>query len=106
MCRNILFKEVMLSLLVDMSVPLEIFDSTASDVNGLLEEISHINPDMILLEETSPLSKGSCLFDVLAIRPGCPVVVVSQEHNQVHIVKWQTVQLNSASDLINTIGFD
>ncbi len=102
-CRNDLLRDAMMSLLIGMPGPIDVFETAASDVDGLLHDVSHIDPDMILLEETSPLSKGSCLFHVLTVKPGRPVVVVSQEHNWIHVVRWQTVQIKSASELINTI---
>jgi hypothetical protein len=101
--KDALFKEIMLSLLIDMTNTIEIFESTAEDVDDLLKEVSKYDPDTILVEESSPLSGASCLVHILMAMSGRPVVVLSQEHNWMHVVQWQTVQLSSANDLINAI---
>jgi len=102
--KDALFRQIVSNLLVNVDDHVEIFESTARNLNDLLQDVSDINPDIILLEETSPLSVDSPLVHVLFAKPGRPVIVISQEHNWMHMVRWETIQLHSANDLINTIA--
>lgn len=102
--QDTLFRQILSNLLVNVDDHVEIFESTARNVNDLLNDVSNINPDIILLEESSPLSVDSPLVHVLFARPGRPVIVISQEHNWIHTVRWETIQLRSADDFINTIA--
>ena len=102
--KDALFRQIVSNLLVNVDDHVEIFESTARNLNDLLQDVSDINPDIILLEETSPLSVDSLLVHVLFAKPGRPVIVISQEHNWMHMVRWETIQLHSANDLISTIA--
>jgi hypothetical protein len=94
----------MLRLLIEMTHKIDTFESTANDVDDLLQEVSILGPDMVLMEEGSPFAAASCLGHMLMAMPGCPVIVVSQEHNLLHVVHWQTVQVETARDLIEFIN--
>ncbi len=105
LCKDNLFKGAMSSLLLDMAAGIQLWESNSHDVETLLKETSHMDPDVIVLESTSPLSDGSLLMRVLMARPGRPVIVVSHEHNWMHVVRWETVRLESANDLIDVMKF-
>lgn len=104
-CKDTLFRQVVLGLLLDIHENVEMFESAARTIHDLLNEVSDIDPDIILLEETSPLSEEFRLVHMLLAKPGRPVIVISQEHNWMHVVHCETVQLSSANDLINAINF-
>ena len=101
--NNSLLKHAVSSLLGDMT-NLNLFESKADNVDDLLKEISKIDPDMILLEELSPFSEESVLVRLLVIKPGLPVIVISEEANLMHIVRRETVQLSSSIQLIEAIN--
>ena len=101
--KDTLFKQIVLSVLGEMDSSIQFFESNTEDLNDLLNEISKLNPDTVLLEESSPLSADWCLVHLLKEMPGRPIVVVSQEHNQLHVVHWQTLQMQKAHDLIESI---
>ncbi len=102
-CKHILFKQIMSKLLLNISDEVELFESTTQDVECLLQDVSDIDPDLIFLEEDSPLSAESFLMRVLVARPGRPVIVVNQEDNWMHVVRWETVKLRSADDLLDAM---
>ena len=89
-----------------MNHSFEIFESSAENIDDLLREVSELCPDTILLQESSPLSGGAGLVHLLRAMPGRPVVVVSQQHNVMHVVHWRTVCVETVSDLIDTIRHD
>lgn len=99
-----LFKQIVWNLLTPITDHIDMFDSNAQTIADLLDEVSRIDPDVILLEESSPLSMDSVLAHVLLAKPGRPVIVINQEHNWVHTVCWETIQLRSADDLRNMIA--
>ena len=102
--KNSLFKQAVSSLLDDMTNSLELFESNASNVDDLFKEISEIDPDMILLEESSPFSDESLLVRLLITKPDLPVIVISEEINYMHVVRRKTVQLSSSIELIEAIN--
>ncbi len=93
----------MSSLLLSMTDDIALFESTTHDLEGFLKEVSHAEPDLILLEESSPFSAEALLVRVLIAKPGTPVIVISQENNWIHVVRRQTVRLRSANDLIDAM---
>jgi chemotaxis response regulator CheB len=104
--KDTLFKQILLSLLIEAHNKIEIIESTADNVDDLLGEVRIFDPDAVLLEKSSPLSDVPCLFRLFMVMPGRPVVLISQEHNFVHVVHWQTVQVETATDLIEAIRSD
>jgi hypothetical protein len=100
--KDNLFKQIILSLLKEMN-NVEMKDSTANDVEGLLKEVLKYQPDTVLLEESSPLSAAPCLFHLLNILHGRPVVLVSPKSNLMHVVHWRTIEVETASDLFKSI---
>jgi len=102
--KDVLFKQIILSLISEMKGNIQIFESDARDVDDLLDEISKLKPDSLMIEEASPLSAASCLVHLLKVLDGRPIIVISQEHNLLHVVHWQTVQVERANDLLEFIS--
>jgi hypothetical protein len=104
--KDTLFKQILLNLLIEANNQIGLIESNADNVEDLLGEVVIFEPDAVLLEKSSPLSDVPCLFRLFMIMPGRPVVLISQEHNFVHVVHWQTVHVKTATDLIRAIGPD
>lgn len=100
-----MFRQVIANLLMNVADNVEMFESTALDGSDLLNEVTHLDPDIILLEESSPLSTNSPLVPMLIAKPGRCLIVISQEHNWIDVVHCENFHLSSASDLVNTIKF-
>jgi hypothetical protein len=81
----------------------EIFESSAEDVDGLVKDIVKLQPNTVLLDETSHFSSASSLAPLLMAMPGRPIVVVSQKYNVMHVVHYRTVQVETVSDLIESL---
>jgi hypothetical protein len=101
--KDVLFRQIMLSLLSEMQGNIQLFESNADAVEDLLVEVSKLRPDAIMLEEASPLSSASCLVHLLKVLPGRPIIVVSQEQNLLHVIRGRTVQVEQADDLIEFV---
>jgi len=102
--KDSLFKQLVASLLNDLADNLKLYVSKAVDIEVLINEVAEVEPDMILLEDPSPFSKDSLLIRLLIERPNLPVIVISGDSNVMHIVRKETMLLNSSSDLIKTIN--
>ncbi|GAB4449177.1 MAG: hypothetical protein OHK0041_10190 [Anaerolineales bacterium] len=94
----------MASLLVDMMDNLDIQENQTTDFESLLDEIEMVQPHLILLEETFPFSENSILSRLLVKAPAVPLVVISADSNEMHVVRWNTRLLSSSRDLIETLN--
>ena len=102
--RNSLFKQLVASLLIDLTDDLKLHESKAIEVRALLDEIAEVKPDMVLLDETSPFVENSLLVLLLITNPGLPVIVINEDSNLMHIVRRETQILSSSNDLIEAIN--
>ena len=101
--KDSLFKLLVASLLSDLATNLKLNESRSTGLEGLLNEISEAEPNLILLDEASPFSGDSYLIQLLINVPNIPVIVISEVSNEMHILHRESVILNSSSDLIKTI---
>ena len=101
--KDSLFKQLVASLLSDLATNLKLNESQSTGLEGLLNEISEAEPNLILLDEASPFSGDSYLIQLLINVPNIPVIVISEVSNEMHILHRESVILNSSSDLIKTI---
>ena len=102
--KDSLFQQLVASLLNDLADNLKLHESEAGDIEGLLNEVAEVEPDMILLEDSSPFSQDSLLVQLLIDRPNLPVIVISEDSNVMHVVRRETMLISSSSDLIKTIN--
>ena len=102
--KDSLFKEVVATLLMDSTNNLFLYESQAVDFEGMLAEVLKVEPDVILLDESSPFTVDSFLMQLLITNPGLPVIVISEDDNLMHVVHRETIEINSSMDLINTIN--
>ena len=101
--HNSLFRQLVAGLLKDLTNELTLHESRASDFMDFLNEVSDLQPDMILLDDSSPFSEDSLLTRLLINEPALPVIVISENSNVMHIVRRESVMLNSSNDLIKAI---
>jgi len=102
--KNSLFKQLVASLLRDLANNLKLHESQADDFELLLEKVSMVGPDMVLLDDASPYSKDSFLIRLLVSNPDLPVFVISEDSNEMHILRREVVLISSSSDLIKAIN--
>lgn len=102
--KDSLLKQLVASLLTDFADNLSVYESQLSGFNDLLKEISEVEPSIILLEESSPFSGDTYLVQLLINSPNIPVIVISNVSNEMHIVRRESIILNSSNDLIKTIN--
>ncbi len=101
--RDSLFKQLVASLLIDLTDGFVLYENKALEMENLLREIDHVRPDMILLEDMSPYSEGSLLSRLLFKTSDIPLIVISEDSNVMHVVRRESRLLSSSSDLIKTI---
>lgn len=101
--RDSLFRQLVASLLVDLTVNLDLYESDADSTGDLIKEVAEVEPHIILLEESSPFSENSLLVRLLIVKPGVPVIVIGEESNFMYIVHLETKLLSSSDELIKAI---
>ena len=101
--KDSLFKQLVASLVRDLTTNLKLYESQATEYEDLVDEISKVKPDMILLDDASPFSVDSVLVRLLINHTNLPVIVISAESNEMHIVQRKTELLTSSNDLIRVI---
>lgn len=102
--KDSLFRQLVASLLVDMIDNLDLHANTTIDFKVMLDEIRNANPNMVLLEETSPFSENSLTIRLLDSLPGLPLIVISEDSNLIRIIHSETRILGSSRDLIETMN--
>ncbi len=83
---------------------LDVQENQTTDFESLLDEIQTVKPHLILLEEASPFSENSILSRLLVKAPDLPLIVISEDSNEMHVVRWNTRLLSSSRDLIETLN--
>lgn len=102
--KDSLFKQLVASLLTDLTDGFDLSENKHIDFANLLDEIKAIKPDIILLEEITPFLENSMMVHLLVNIPDLPVIVINEDSNQMHIVHCHTKLLSSSKDLIETIN--
>ena len=102
--KDSLFKNLVAILLNGLMDDLDLQESGAEDLEGLLNEISEAEPTFILLDDSSSFSEESLLVRILMHKPDLPVIVISENSNLMHIVRRETRTINSSNDLVNAVN--
>lgn len=101
--KDSLFRQLVASLLIDLTVNLDLYESDAASTDQLLEEVAKFQPHIILLEESPPFSEDPFLVRLLIAQPGVPVIVIGEESNYMYILRLETNLLSSSDELIKAI---
>jgi hypothetical protein len=80
--------------------------SAAEDFQALVMDISELDPDYILLEESTPLASKNMLVDLLTFHPGLQVIVISKDSNWLHIYQKKNILLTKPEDLLTALSTD
>ena len=99
-----LLKDVVASLLKNSNRNLKVHESRTCDFEEMLNEILEVQPDVVLLNESSPFSVDDFLMRLLIVQPGLPVIVISETSNVMHVVRRETRFLKTSKDLLATIN--
>jgi hypothetical protein len=99
-----LFKNLVANLLIDLIADLDLYESQAEDLEGLLNEISKIDPTLIILDDSSSFSGESSIMSILMHQPNLPVIVIGMDSNLMHILRKETKIINSSNDLVKAVN--
>ena len=102
--NDTLFKTFVANLLNGLIDELDMQESSADDLEGLLAEISDVELALILLDDSSPFSGDSLLVQILIHKPDLPVIVLSENSNLMHVVRRETTIIHSSKELVNAIN--
>jgi DNA-binding NarL/FixJ family response regulator len=99
---DVLVKRAVASLMI-LASELEVVVSEAVDIPELVRDINKINPTVLLLNESLPLSDKDSLTHLLISHPKLKVVIVSVDSNWLHIFDKQDMLLTRLDDLLAII---
>ncbi|MFN8456772.1 MAG: hypothetical protein U0401_19250 [Anaerolineae bacterium] len=87
---------------------LNIVGITPSDETSLIDMINHLQPDVIILDQATPLTNSVRLLTCLKDYPRVRLVGVSADDNLVQVHDKQQIQVSEATDLAAIIqqGFE
>jgi hypothetical protein len=83
---------------------LKMVTSEAKDFTNLVLDISELDPDYVLLEESGLATSKNQLIDLLKIYPGLRVIVISEESNLLHIYQNRDMLLTRPEDLLMALS--
>lgn len=83
---------------------LKMVTSEAKDFTNLVLDISELDPDYVLLEESALATSKNQLIDLLKIYPGLRVIVISEESNLLHIYQNRDMLLTRPEDLLMALS--
>ncbi len=92
--------------LASLEKRIEIVFSDAIDTNELAREISKINPDVVLLNESQPVASREVLTKLLTTLSKIKIVVVSADSNWLHVFNKEDLLLTRFEDLLTVIKAD
>ena len=84
----------------------QLITSVANTLDELMNEISNLMPNVIVLGESTPLAARDTLAPLLMAYPELRVIVVSEDTNWLHIFHKKDLLLTRQSDLLDIINFD
>ena len=98
-----LLKRAVAGILQDSAIELSVCVSSAQDVTDLAAEILRLQPDVVLLTESMPLSKLEVLTQIQTAFPLLRLIVVSEESNSLHIFRGEDRMVTSLPDFLSII---
>jgi DNA-binding NarL/FixJ family response regulator len=78
--------------------------SAARDFQALVSDISELDPDYVLLEESTFMASTNALIDLLKTYPGMRVMIISEDSNLLHIYQNRNVLLTQPEDLLKELA--
>ncbi|HEY3312672.1 MAG TPA: hypothetical protein VGK00_13610 [Anaerolineales bacterium] len=101
-----LLNEALLGMLNGSTGKFDIITSAAHNLEELMKEISGLQPDVIVLGESTPLAARDTLAPLLMAYPELRVIVVSEDTNWLHVFHKKDLLMTRQSDLLDLIEFD
>jgi DNA-binding NarL/FixJ family response regulator len=101
--QDSMLNRALTDLLQNSNCELKIITSGANDVHSLIAETSRVNPDIVILGESTPLARLDVLGNLLMSYPKMRVVVVSEESNWLHIFDKKDKLMGQNSDLLDAL---
>ena len=102
MKKNSLLNSVLTDLLSRHS-ELNVMAGEAVDLEGLMDEITQFEPEVVLMGQSMPLASVQSLAKLMIMQPGLRVIVVSEDTNWLHIYQKEDVLLTCADDFYEVV---
>ena len=77
--------------------------STASDLQGLVDEVCNLKSPVVILEDAVAMTEKNSLAQLLLSNPELKIIVVLRDSNAIHVFRKDEIMIQSSSDFIEAI---
>jgi len=106
-CLLIIENDSPLNFALDMLlVPgseINVVKSNAVDLQGVVDEISNLKSQVVILEDSATPTRKNSLANLLMSNPELKIIVVLKDSNYVHIFRKDEILIENASEFLEII---
>ena len=106
MKQDSLLNNALATILKNSECEIKVMTSGANGVKSLIAEASEMKPDIVLLEESTPLAREDVLGSLLMSNSELQVIVVSEDTNWIHIFHKKDKLMTRQTDLMDILCVD
>ena len=92
-----------LDMLLVPSSEINAVKSNAVDLQGVVDEISNLKSQVVILEDSATPTRKNSLANLLMSNPELKIIVVLKDSNYVHIFRKAEILIENASEFLEII---
>jgi hypothetical protein len=92
-----------LDMLLVPSSEINAVKSNAVDLQGIVDEISNLKSQVVILEDSATPTRKNSLANLLMSNPELKIIVVLKDSNYVHIFRKDEILIENASEFLEII---
>ena len=92
-----------LDMLLAPSSEINAVKSNAIDLQGVVDEISNLKSQVVILEDSATPTRENSLANLLMSNPELKIIVVLKDSNYVHIFRKDEILIENASEFLEII---
>ena len=92
-----------LDMLLVPSSEINVVKSTAVDLQGVVDEVSNLKSQVVILEDSATPTRENSLANLLMSNPELKIIVVLKDSNYVHIFRKDEILIENASEFLEII---
>ena len=92
-----------LDMLLVPSSEINVVKSNAVDLQGVVDEISNLKSQVVIIEDSATLTRENSLANLLMSNPELKIIVVLKDSNYVHIFRKDEILIQNASEFLEII---
>jgi len=92
-----------LDMLLVPSSEINVVKSTAVDLQSVVDEVSNLKSQVVILEDSATPTRKNSLANLLMSNPELKIIVVLKDSNYVHIFRKDEILIENASEFLEII---